>query len=92
MANNKKEKKIGQVFTPKYLIENMLDYIGYVGSGILKKHIIDNSCGDGAFLKSIVERYCNESIKAGVCINEIKQDIERINKVIGGILNGTTNK
>ena len=54
----------------------MLDYIGYVGSGILKKHIIDNSCGDGGFLKSIVERYCNESIKAGVCINEIKQDIE----------------
>lgn len=31
-----------------------------------------------------------EEIKA--LDKEIKQDIERINKVIGGILNGTTNK
>ena len=76
MTNNKKEKKIGQVFTPKYLVENMLDYIGYIGSSILKKHIIDNSCGDGAFLKSIVERYCDESIKAGVGINDIKKELE----------------
>ena len=54
MKENKKSKKIGQVFTPEYLVNNMLDYIGYIGSDIIRKHIIDNSCGDGAFLKQIV--------------------------------------
>lgn len=76
MKENKKSKKIGQVFTPEYLVNNMLDYIGYIGSNIIGKHIIDNSCGDGAFLKSIVERYCDEAIKSGVDSNCIKRDLE----------------
>lgn len=76
MKENKNSKKIGQVFTPEYLVDNMLDSIGYIGSNIIGKHIIDNSCGDGAFLKRIVNRYCNESLKAGLSIDDIKRDIE----------------
>jgi len=35
----------------------MLDLVGYQGADILQKHIIDNSCGNGAFLCEIVARY-----------------------------------
>ncbi len=70
-------KKIGQIFTPQYIVEQMLDYIGYVGSNIIEKHIIDNSCGDGAFLKIIVYRYCEESIKQGRSLNVIKNDLQQ---------------
>ena len=77
MKENKKTKKIGQVFTPQYLVDEMLNYAGYVGSSIIGKHIIDNSCGDGAFLKSVVARYCNESLKAGRDSGIIKQDLEK---------------
>ena len=49
-------KNTGQVFTPKYLVNLILDEIGYQGSGILKKHCIDNSCGNGAFLSEIITR------------------------------------
>lgn len=71
-----KTKKIGQVFTPQYLVDEMLNYAGYIGSSIIGKHIIDNSCGDGAFLKSVVQRYCAESIKTGRDCDTIKQDLE----------------
>jgi len=51
-------KHNGQVFTPKYLVASILDEAGYSGRDILRKHCIDNSCGDGAFLCEIVRRYC----------------------------------
>ncbi len=54
----KKEKHFGQVYTPAYLVQDILDTVGYTADAdILKKHVIDNSCGDGAFLKEIVRRY-----------------------------------
>ena len=51
------DKKDGQVFTPEYIVNEMLDNISYTSDLILEKHIIDNSCGDGAFLIEIVKRY-----------------------------------
>lgn len=50
-------KHSGQVFTPDYLVNLILDEAGYFGPDILQKHCIDNSCGDGAFLCEIVSRY-----------------------------------
>lgn len=50
-------KHSGQVFTPDYLVKNILDEAGYTGEAILEKHCIDNSCGDGAFLCEIIRRY-----------------------------------
>jgi adenine-specific DNA-methyltransferase len=75
-SSKSKSKNIGQVFTPQYIVESMLDYIGYNNSDIIGKHIIDNSCGDGAFLKIVVERYCNEAINAGFDRISIKKDLE----------------
>lgn len=51
-------KHSGQVFTPDYLVNLILDEAGYFGKKILRKHCIDNSCGDGAFLCQMVRRYC----------------------------------
>ncbi len=69
-------KKTGQVFTPRYLADEMLDYAGYNGPAILGKHIIDNSCGDGAFLKQAAARYCAEARKAGASADAARRGLE----------------
>ena len=52
------KKTLGQVFTPNWVVVEILDLIGYQGKNILCRHIMDNSCGDGAFLAVVVRRYC----------------------------------
>ena len=86
-SSNQDVKCTGQIFTPQYIVEQMLDYVDYVDSNIIEKHIIDNSCGDGAFLKVIVYRYCEESTKQNRPISLIKSDLE---KYIHGIEIDTT--
>lgn len=71
-----KEKQKGQVFTPAHLVNNILDLCGYnTPEAIIGKHIIDNSCGDGAFLIEVVRRfigayrsadYADDAIRAGL--------------------------
>ena len=51
------KKQSGQVFTPPFLVNEILDTAGYCGANIVGKHVIDNSCGDGAFLCEVVRRY-----------------------------------
>lgn len=51
-------KKSGRVYTPPRLVRQILDLSGYRDAGILRKNVLENSCGDGAFLTEIVERYC----------------------------------
>ncbi len=58
MANSVKHH--GRVYTPDYLVRTILDFGNYNGKDIVGKHVIDNSCGDGAFLREIVERYCQQ--------------------------------
>ncbi len=71
-----KIKNQGQVYTPKYIVENMLDFVEYNDSVILKKHIIDNSCGNGAFLTEIVKRYCISFLKNSNSKQILKKDLE----------------
>ena len=54
------KKKNGQVYTPKCFIPHLLDMCGYYGRGILNKHFIDNSCGDGRILVCAIQRYIAE--------------------------------
>lgn len=74
-------KHSGQVFTPDYLVNLILDEAGYKGVNILQKHCIDNSCGDGAFLCEIVSRY----IKA---YREANEDIEKLPSEIFTYIHG----
>jgi len=74
--------KKGVVYTPDFIVTNMLDLVKYKGTDILDKHIIDNSCGDGSFLVQIVQRYINECIKNN--FSEIKI-INLLSKYIHGV-------
>ncbi|MDR0919003.1 MAG: SAM-dependent methyltransferase [Oscillospiraceae bacterium] len=71
-TKKKKIKTAGEVYTPAHIVSLMLDEIGYNGETVSQKHIIDNSCGDGAFLMQIVERY----IKNCPSTNDIKNELE----------------
>ena len=64
-------KQHGRVYTPDYLVRQILDFGGYTKERIIGKHVIDNSCGDGAFLREIVKRYCE--VYQG---KDIKQHLE----------------
>ncbi len=66
----------GRVYTPDYLVKNILNFGGYYSPVILKKHVIDNSCGDGAFLSEIVERYCLEFFQNNSNPEMLKKDLE----------------
>ena len=70
-------KNGGQVYTPDFLVSNILDYVGYTDGNILQKHVIDNSCGDGAFLCDIVDRYCKDYIAQNESILGLKDDLEK---------------
>ncbi len=71
-----KIKKLGEVFTPNYLVKNILNFVDYKDN-ILEKHIIDNSCGNGAFLIEIVQRYCDKYIELNKTTNGLKGNLEK---------------
>ncbi len=58
MADSSMKKQRGAIYTPAFLVKVILDFGKYNGKKILHKHVMDNSCGDGAFLTEIVRRYC----------------------------------
>lgn len=51
-----KTKLFGQIYTPTFVVEKILNDINYFGQNILNKRILDPSCGDGQFLISIAKR------------------------------------
>lgn len=52
-----KIKKMGQVPTPKWIVNEILDACQYSGSRILRQYVLEPACGDGAFLSEMVSRY-----------------------------------
>ena len=54
-----------QVFTPENYVEKLLDSIGYL-SNLYGKKIMENSCGDGNILISIIRRYILDCRKNGL--------------------------
>ena len=72
-----KEKELGQVFTPLWIVEMMLDKINYSKKyNILDKKILEPSCGEGAFLVEIVKIYIEKSIEENISLEEIKYNLE----------------
>ena len=69
-------KQHGRVYTPDYLVKVILDFGGYNKPAILKKHVIDNSCGDGAFLIEIVRRYCTFFLTQKQDLSKLKHELE----------------
>lgn len=71
-----KKKQAGQVFTPPYLVCDILNVASYNSCEILKKHVIDNSCGDGSFLCEIVNRYCKTHNSEVNDVQSLKEELE----------------
>lgn len=71
-----KVKQEGQIYTPLFIVQNMLDFMGYNGRGILQKNIMENSAGDGVFLVEIVKRYCEEFLKMSNDLSLLHEHLE----------------
>ena len=66
-----------QIFTPDWVVNMMLNKIGYIPSAdIHDKHIIDNSCGDGAFLCEVVDRFIKKGVVDGISSTDLKHLME----------------
>ena len=51
-----KEKLMGQIYTPKFIVEKILDDITYNSAKICGRLFLDPACGDGRFLTVVAER------------------------------------
>jgi len=76
-----KHKVLGQVYTPIWIVKEILKEVNYSGEQILNKKIIDPACGDGAFLIQIVKCILKEALKSNRTSREIKDILE--NNVYG---------
>ena len=65
-----------QVFTPKPYVIKMLNAINYKGNRVLKKYVLENSCGEGNILIQVVSRYIKIALKAQYSVEQIKVDLE----------------
>ncbi len=63
-----------QIFTPKEIVDEMLDLIDY-DENILEKYVLDNSCGKGNFLIEVVKRYINAALEAEKTKEEIAKEL-----------------
>lgn len=69
-------KNHGRVYTPNHIVNLILNFGGYSTAKILQKHIIDNSCGDGAFLVEIVNLYCSCFLQQNSDLSILKYELE----------------
>lgn len=69
-------KNQGRIYTPEFIVKNILDLVNYKND-ILEKNIIDNSCGDGAFLKEVVNRYCESFLSQNKNLAELKKQLQK---------------
>lgn len=61
-----KQSRLGQVWTPDWMVSHMLDLSNYTGEAVLSASILEPSFGNGAFLKEIVSRILKESSAKGM--------------------------
>ena len=54
-------KALGEFYTPKEVVEYILDAVGYEGRGVIGKRLLDPACGSGTFLVEALRRYLKAS-------------------------------
>lgn len=72
-----KHKKLGQVYTPEWIVNEILDMLGYSGEPVLSRYIMEPACGDGAFLQAIVTRYIDAAKNKKLSNKAIKEGLEK---------------
>ncbi len=73
----KNKKQQGQYMTPIYIVNMILDAIGFYGNTILDKKIMEPSFGNGIFLQEVVKRI--------IAVNPKEKITEILNENIYGI-------
>lgn len=63
-----------QIFTPEKYAKQLLEYVGYK-QNLFGKKVLENSCGDGEILKTIVNKYISSMINIKT-LEEIKYGLE----------------
>lgn len=71
-----KSKQLGQVYTPEWVVKEILDGLDYQGQTILKKTILEPACGQGVFLVEVVRRYIQAALSAHYPHEAIIADLE----------------
>jgi type I restriction-modification system DNA methylase subunit len=54
-------KALGEFYTPKEVVEYIVDAVDYRGRGIVDKRLLDPACGSGTFLVDALKRYLVEA-------------------------------
>ena len=70
-----KSKNLGQVFTPPFVVELMLDLPQ--NKRLCGRKILEAGCGDGAFLTRITRRYIKEFLENSSDLNALKKDLQQ---------------
>lgn len=72
------KEDLGQVWTPNYIVEKMLDEINYTADNIsiLNKKIIEPSCGTGIFIFEILKRLINCALNNDLSNEKIEKIID----------------
>lgn len=70
-----KQSRMGQVWTPDWMVSHMLDLAGYTGDAVLSSRILEPSFGTGAFLREIVARILKESSARGMTAEDTASTI-----------------
>lgn len=65
-----------QIPTPSKYVKQLLDSAGYI-KDLYGKRILENSCGEGNILCSVVERYITDSFSKGFDIDKVKDGLQR---------------
>lgn len=58
-------KALGEFYTPKEVVNYILDSVGYEGKEVLNKRVLDPACGSGTFLVEALDRYLKQAEKSG---------------------------
>jgi len=67
------QKLLGKIYTPRFVVDKIVENIGFNKETILGKTILDPSCGDGRFLTVVAEQIIKVSSK-----QDLKQNLEKI--------------
>lgn len=69
----KDEKLTRKVYTPRFIVDKILNNINFNDKNILGKTLLDPACGNGRFLVAVAERIIKYSE-----IQDLKQNLEKI--------------
>lgn len=73
-----KTKVLGQVWTPEWIVDLILDRLNYDNESTLTKTIMEPSFGEGVFIQKIIERIHQAGLNAGLELSEISAKADEL--------------